>query len=123
MSAPAVRSAALNVERSRFGCSARILDFLPILAKNASMGIDGSAVATGAWPVATYKYKAAGRNKKPTSNPSRKLNVGLPGPHPQKIFFQQILNKRRGGTKQIIKSTPPTKLPEPHVEPAYPIPT
>src|SRR5216683_5422379 len=77
MSAPASRSSALNVESSRFGCSARILDFLPILAKNASMGIDGSAVATGAWPVATYKYKAAGRINTPTSTPSKNLSIGL----------------------------------------------
>src|SRR5258708_9529666 len=77
MSAPAVRSAALNVERSRFGCSARILDFLPILAKNASMGIDGSAVATGAWPVATYKYKAAGKHNTPTGTPSENLRIRL----------------------------------------------
>src|SRR5712672_2587759 len=77
MSAPAVRSAALNEERSRFGCSARILDFLPILAKNASMGIDVSAVATGAWPVATYTYNAAGRINNPTSTPSKNLSMGL----------------------------------------------
>src|SRR5712672_695584 len=77
MSAPASRSSALNVERSRFGCSARILDFLPILAKNASMGIDGSAVATGAWPVATYKYNAAGRINNPTSTPRTNFTVGL----------------------------------------------
>jgi hypothetical protein len=80
---------AVNVESSRFGCSARILDFLPILAKNASMGIDGSAVATGAWPVATYKYKAAGRINNPTSTPSRNLSVGLTVGHLQQFFVSK----------------------------------
>src|SRR5258707_8173899 len=99
MSAPAVRSAALNVERSRFGCSTRILDFLPILAKNASMGMDGSAVATGAWPVATYKYKAAGRINNPTSKPSKKLRIRLNVSHLRNFFpstpINQLLDTKR----------------------------
>src|SRR6266403_3178520 len=100
MSAPAVRSAALNVERPRFGCSARILDFLPILAKNASRGIDGSAVATGTWPVATYKYKAAGRINNPTSTPIENLTVGLKVSYLLK-FLSANLNKPRRGRETI----------------------
>src|SRR6266403_6033532 len=94
MSAPAVRSAALNVERSRFGCSTRILDFLPILAKNASMGMDGSAVATGAWPVATYKYKAAGRINTPTSTPSKNLSIGLKVSYLRNFLPATRINRR-----------------------------
>src|SRR6202040_2344685 len=98
MSAPAARSAVLKVERSRLGCSALILDFLPIFAKNVSIGMAASAVATGACPVATYKYKAAGRINKPTRTPSR--NLGFNGGHllhiPISLF--EIINARKGTT-------------------------
>src|SRR6266404_3002890 len=96
MLAPASRSPALNVERSRFGCSARILDFLPILAKKASMGIAGSAVATGAWPVATYKYNAAGRINNPTSTPSKNLTVEFKATFLLNFWFSN-LNKQAPG--------------------------
>src|SRR6267378_3448502 len=104
MSAPAVRSAALNVERSRFGCSARILDFLPILAKNASMGIDGSAVATGAWPVAMYTYNVAGRIDNPTSAPSKNFAVEFKGNYLLNFWFG-TLNKGATGHGTIHGTT------------------
>src|ERR1700724_4285543 len=93
MSAPAVKSAALKVERSRLGCSAVILDFLPSLAKNVSIGIAASAVATGACPVATYKYKAAGRISKPTTTPSKNLAVGFNVSHLLDIPISLLLIK------------------------------
>src|SRR5258708_12574956 len=96
------RCAAPNVERLRFGWSARILDFLPILAKNASMGIDGSAAATGAWPVATYKYKAAGRINTPTSTPSKNLSIGLKVSYLRNFLPATRIN-RLVGTKRFAE--------------------
>src|ERR1700692_1016175 len=96
MSAPAARSAALKVERSRVGCSALILDFLPIFAKNVSIGMAASAVATGACPVATYKYKAAGRIAKPTRTPSKNLAVEFNRSH-----LVEIVNTRAKAHRHI----------------------
>src|SRR5258705_13848587 len=107
MSAPASRSVAVNVESSRFGCSARILDFLPILAKNASMGIDGSAVATGAWPVATYKYKAAGRINTPKRKTSKNLSIGIKASY-LRNFFPATRIKQHAVAKRVTESIQPT---------------
>jgi hypothetical protein len=53
------------------------------------MGIDGSAVATGAWPVATYKDNAAGRINNPTSTPSKNLAVGFKVSYLLKFHFSK----------------------------------